>query len=989
MDRYSSIRGTVASGAEMRLAESEGMAHFLEGIGALDSGRVVNIVETQLRGFEKLVGYDAEPLDLKPVALRYAPMHLYRNKGMERIRPFCALCANGLENREDRVSVYSQTFVFSHQQMRLGQDGYNYLDIIFGSDLLSWKELEYFRNGQAILDCDALPRKVEPQIGFQDLPLILKTVEAIYRGKNVAIRLEQGFNFNTRAVSLLTVIYSLIQPRLAVEVGFAAYQRPADIAKITEKNSIRIFMLPAGESLEQVPEDFLVLDLSSGKTPVRVQKTELTETLVTWAGIPWKDRQPMMQKLFEEEKDYQNAELFVRKSKALFQALKELEAWKKDTSKDGTISSIEALYAEFESRVAPGSPSHEQVFREKISRLLSKESSLDALNAQTAAKLFSTTGEEQQQARKMYLFGRKFGNVDIGSLCQLVSEQQRNTDRQENAVLLSQERANTQKAVADGIAAVALEKVKTQKALEDGRTAVAEAEAKAAKALAEEKVNTQNAIEAGKTAVAEAEAKAAKALAEEKVNTQNAIEAGKTAVALERAKTQKAIDDGLAAVADEKAKTEAVLREKEEIRKQAQAALAEEKRQTQAAEMTLSAELVLRQQAEEKAHQQAEEKEVLRHELENQQAKTEQIKRVLVKAQRDLETVRVNLSAAEKTRDQAQAETQNWRNKYEHAQRELNAYKRGKKTKQLIAIGCVSGFLAAAVLGGAIWLIASILGRNAPQPDFISTVPTETVVQTVPTMPAVLETTQAPVAETEELETDMLSDEEILHQLKQQIPTLGFVGTENLSLWLPDNLSLGSGDEVLAVLSTEAALPEAQFEDAAFSHALLIRHTTANQGPASELESLEFGIDLAAMQADMALHTALYDLIVYGNNAMQYTAMQALGWLIPDDMDVTIQWCTGDHQVNLGRLASSALGNSQWWRSMDVFSEYDSTGETNAISQLTGMEPVVCIHCNQRWIYIFDCTERPELVDALIALTVDGTYRVIVQEGFASLVPTP
>ena len=368
MDRYSAIIGTVASGAEMQLAESAGLDAFLEKRGALNANTILHIVNTQLREFEPLNGYDAETQNHKPVAVRYAPMHLHKMQGLEEMRPFCAMCVNGKENRAGRETKYSQTFVFSRQQMLQGVDGYNYLDMLFGTELLSWQTLEQYRNGGMSLECDSPLRKVTPRIKKSDLTAVLKTVEAIYNWENVAIRLEPGFSFNDRAMSLLAGIYSLIQPRFAAEVGYATYQNPAGIAGIVRRNSIRIFVLPAGESLDKIPENFLILD--TAKPSVQLKESSLTSTLYKWTQIPWEQRQCATQKLFEEERDYTDAELFVRKSEAFFSNMSSAEQWNQDPSKEGSFSSLEELCAEYEAQSGYGVPWFEQMFRDRIGKLI-------------------------------------------------------------------------------------------------------------------------------------------------------------------------------------------------------------------------------------------------------------------------------------------------------------------------------------------------------------------------------------------------------------------------------------------------------------------------------------------------------------------------------------------------------------------------------------------------------------------------------------------
>ena len=305
---------------------------------------------------------------------------------------------------------------------------------------------------------------------FRNLIVTLKTVEAIYQKKNVVIQLEPNFSFNDRALSLLAGIYSLLPPRLAVEVGYATYQRAADIPKIVERNSIRIFVLPAGESVGQLPDNFLLLDLAT--TPAPVKKTPLMETLFKWAQFPWERRQSAMQELFKDEREYQDETIFVQKSTACFDAIRSAERWSRNTSKNGTVSCLEELYAEYEAHQSQYVPWFDEMFRNRITALLKAPNTLDQLNAQAAEKLRTAIKEEQPQMRKVYLFGQKFGKVDINTLCNLVSEHQKSKDDIERALdrkkaeaALATERENTRKEVEAKNAAVAAEKEKLRQQL--------------------------------------------------------------------------------------------------------------------------------------------------------------------------------------------------------------------------------------------------------------------------------------------------------------------------------------------------------------------------------------------------------------------------------------------------------------------------------------------------------------------------------------------
>ena len=164
MERYSLLHGTDVTGTYKQLGNSKGLASFLSQMGATDPSATAKLVQNQINGFITLAGYEKDPVTDKPVAVRYAPMHLYKLPGMGSMKPFCALSVNGNENREgQRASEYVQTFFFSRDAMRNG-DEYCYLDLLFGTHLLTWQEVDAHRHDTARINFDKLPQKVVPQI---------------------------------------------------------------------------------------------------------------------------------------------------------------------------------------------------------------------------------------------------------------------------------------------------------------------------------------------------------------------------------------------------------------------------------------------------------------------------------------------------------------------------------------------------------------------------------------------------------------------------------------------------------------------------------------------------------------------------------------------------------------------------------------------------------------------------------------------------------
>ncbi len=1010
MDRYSTIRGTIASGAEMRLAESDGLSAFLQSLGALDANSVLQVVDSQLRGFERLTGYETEKQNQKPVAIRYAPMHLYKMRGMERVRPFCALSVSGVENREDRISQYSQTFIFSHEQALRGTDGYNYLDMLLGTELLSWKTLELYRNKQASLECDSPLRKIIPKIEAHDLIVTLKTVEAIYQKKNVVIQLEPNFSFNDRALSLLAGIYSLLPPRLAVEVGYATYQRAADIPKIVERNSIRIFVLPAGESVGQLPDSFLLLDLAT--TPAPVKKTPLMETLVKWVQFPWERRQSAMQELFKDEREYQDETIFVQKSTACFDAIRSAERWSRDTSKNGTISSLEELYAEYEAHQSQYVPWFDEMFRNRITALLKAPNTLDKLNAQAAEKLRTAVKEEQPQMRKVYLFGQKFGKIDINTLCNLVSEHQKSKDdieraldrkkaeaalsaeqentrkaeeygkaavaaeRQKTADAVAAEQENTRKAVEAGNAAVAAEKENTRKAEEDGKAAVAAERQRCADAVAAEQENTRKAEEAGKAAVEAAKTKAAIELAQERESYRAALEA-------EKANTIKAKEDGEAAVA-------AVQQEKDALYAKASAAYKELQKHDSEVSIALQQEQQLRRQADEKAQTLGAEKESLQQALSRERKNAEILNQNMAKTIHERDAAQSKISAAEDAAQRAYKEKDAMYEKQQSAlaaaddaKEKLDNYKRGKYNTRLIATGGIAGLLVGALIVGGVWLCVSLFGSSknstpspapttATVPATMSTEIPETTVETEPV--ETTQETQVPTTEATQPATNPPINAAALSQLPDQVSSIKTVKTDDLESWIPEPLSQEGTYQPLALLTTAESVPENAEDAAGFSYALLVQQNHAEETPDST----------DSFSADLTLSDEQYILFVFGDENMQHAAFEVFDVLIPDETQISVTW-GGQRTLNLNSLVVELLNDSDWWRQLNVFStNVQEQNPAKALGNITH-SPVLYLDCSGQYVYIYDCANMPDLLAELTAATESGTCTMVPQGDFIGL----
>ena len=425
------------------LGASKGLARFLNQIGATDAEATATAVQNMLRAFKQQGDFEAYSISEKPVAIRYAPMHLYQLPNMpSTIKPFCALAISGAELAE-RDTFYTQTFIFSRSLMhRAGE--YTYLDFLFGNHILTAKELAEVREGRRKIDFDRMPRRITPELAEPDLMCVAQTVEALFAGKNVVIRLEKEDSFNQRAIDLLSQIYSLLPPRFATEVGFSTYQDPSGILELIKTTSIRIFVLSPEADLEQVPAgDTLLIDLNGRSNVSALERNDVTLTINEWMRLPWATRRPLMETAFSNtETNYHDPVAYVQISKDCFAAAQAFEAWARDTSVNGTVTDLTALQVMYEAQVNETRiPWAKERFIQRIPLLLAKGKTLSSLlNEAAYTAYYGATQEVRQNAAKQYVFGSDFSKLDE-NIVPLIAKGQKQLDAVAAADAIAKERA--------------------------------------------------------------------------------------------------------------------------------------------------------------------------------------------------------------------------------------------------------------------------------------------------------------------------------------------------------------------------------------------------------------------------------------------------------------------------------------------------------------------------------------------------------------------
>lgn len=664
MDRYSIINGTTLAGPYDRMGISQGLPQFLSRIGANSMNFILSKVESLLCGFEKLEGYEVQPTDDKPLAIRYAPMHLYRLPELpNNMEPFCALAVSGPENRTGgRDSVYSQTFYLSRNAMHKKTDGYTYLDQIFGTTLITSREMDGHREGRAPIDLDAEPDHVTVEMLPQDRAVVLRVVHDIYNKKTVVIRLEKGCGFNRRSLSLLRQIYSMMQPRLAAEIGFATYHNPTTLHTLANLTSTRIFVIPQEVPLDRITlPEYTLVDLNEPESCKLPPSNDLLKQLQQWYKLPVADRLEALEVLFEDGTlDYTDKEKFLEISTAFWKD--PLFVWLKEVPEQGTMSTLMEVLTKRQSFPLCRISWIGKMFDRRAGALLKEGLTLELLTAQGACE---------------YALGEKVGKKKFAAGKTLLPE---GTDVSLTACGLTKAAADkaADERYAAEIARLNGEIAKLNTAYEEETQRLKNA----LKAKLEEVNNHYKGLldEKDQAHAAEKAQLIAQCQAEVAALQKQAQEAMARAEEAYRAKCAE-YDLKIAQLRDEyaqaMARKDGVIAQKEQELSQAQAAHAEE--------VT-----------------------ALKGQLTQAQAETQAARKEAARIQSE---AAAQVEAAEGEARKLEAELEETRRLSQLSPQQMHGEKR-----KVALFGAIAGVLAGAVLVGAIWLTTSLLGGKKEEP---------------------------------------------------------------------------------------------------------------------------------------------------------------------------------------------------------------------------------------------------------------------------------
>lgn len=503
MKRYSNLYGTIYANANSNVAvyssvgSSQQLPTFLNEIGAANAQLTVDTVRNILAGFPDSEDYKehyaAQPKNDLPVSVRYAPMHLRNHPDMpSTIKPFTAIGISGSENKRDegdnRYSTYVQTFYIGREHMHEavtekvgGITGtWNYLDQIFGTHLLGHEELALIRANRLRMDYDALPEKVHPVLRPQDRTAVFNAVDAVFDNKTVVIRLERGCCFNSRAWQLLIPIYALMPPRLATEIGFATYLKPAEVQTLADKTSIRIFVIP-GECQWQGRdgENTLVMDLNQPQRATAPE--EVGKVLNRWNRMPWEKRQVAMEKIFADTAaSYNDKNLFLQRS---VEFLDQADAWEKGGwVEKGAFTTLEELKRKYESLpLCQQIPWMRDGFIARVPAMMQEKGAIHRLTGQALARW--RLGKEES-AKELYEFGLSMGGTNARAMADAAASLKETQVREELAVEIATVNRRVEEARAEGAAAV-------ERTRAEGAAAMAQAKHEWETALAAQRQETE------------------------------------------------------------------------------------------------------------------------------------------------------------------------------------------------------------------------------------------------------------------------------------------------------------------------------------------------------------------------------------------------------------------------------------------------------------------------------------------------------------------
>lgn len=985
MERYGKFFGCDAAGRYEALRAANGLSQFLIRCGAKNAGAAMDAVTQTVCRFDRFEEYYKSSPDDYPVSLCYVPMHLYKKEAFrEMTEPVYAIAVNGLENKA-RDTKYACCAVTSAREL-LESEEFNYLDQIFGTPLVSWKDMYRLREEKQELDYTMTPAKVNPVLKQADINAVCSVVDAIYAGKkHIVICIESGYSFNRRSLDFLQQVYSLLPPRLAVETGFVTYQPKATAEYLAETAGVRIQVVPA-EAVTLLPEadeNTVVLNLNNPAGIKPDTRSRVFRCAMWWARLTWDQRREAMKALFAD------------KAISLLDAQKYVEitaAFSENDFLNGRMKDLRFTDIDSIRKVYENDP----VLSKNIGWITAQFCVFVAKRLGEGTTLRSLKGQALANAKIAELRGDRALALTYNDQYQFVSKLEAE-DSAKAAIRFAEA----------GIRQIAEEKAQAkidtaQRNLEAEKQARA-ADAQAhAQAMADEKVKQE-------AAVRELEARhtTEKTALEQKIQEQNAaheqtIQANAAAHAQEK---QAMATAHAQALADEKVKQEAAMRELE-----ARAVHAINELKTRHAtekmdlEQKLTAEQTGRNEDAARARQQIAaaqeqlatvqsrvdaEKEQLRQELQAERdAAIRQLKAEFSVEKRQMNMkFRQELAIEQKKTEDALRNVDALLDEPEQPGRIHDGDEPGRRNERGQNSNSGSTSLMPVIIGALVGLVVGVIltvivvfamggfGGGAEttvptEPNVTTTAPVETTPPPETTLPP--ETT-APTETTAPSEPTMPepSDPQDLDwtEVTEQLKLTGAETNPETIATLLSGYELGADVTVEAVVTVAEngfdgengfALPE--------TFALLLRKA-ASEADAETTETEETTQPSEPETgADLVMEGTTFRLVVMGGEAMQKAAIGLFARVNPvEDTQTSLTVATANGDLTLpGALMAQVIDADCWWQQVTGVSTEESDMLEAKTKRNSNRVPVAVVACANETVYIYDYSDDPEMGDVYV-----------------------
>lgn len=525
------LHGTIMGmGANHRfgcLTQAQGLNQYIGKYGAENPPRALKLMEEKIQDFDVLAGYSEEPADNYPVAIRYAPLHLSgKDEYFEGTRPFYMLHLEGEDYREGKESQLFQLTVYLDKKELMENSEYSFLDQILGIRGISHGQMDLLRAGKTNYDQLVQPRHLTPVIRQEDSAVVFSAVESLLGGRRVVIRLHKTGGkqaYNDRVSELLEQIYSLLPAPFAAETGYASYVEPTRVRRIHEELGVKLYVLPAGETLEFIPQDFVILDLEH---PEKLPKCDenLMKCLMAWAGLSWTQRREAMNAVFASPKTWVIPN-FIQLTRSFF-----MDPFFKMKPVEKNLTTLEELLAQFSKCqvISSGIPWVEQQLRDYAAQMTASGVNLMKLKADAIVQARGAkNNEDRQKYTTLYRFADILAPGDASShavvLAQNLVKEDFRLQAEAEVHQIQEQMEQLRKAAEQSQKEMEGQKREMQiahdKAITDQKTAhskaLAEQKAAHEKTMAEQRAAHQKALAAQKTAGDKALADAKKVLQEE------------------------------------------------------------------------------------------------------------------------------------------------------------------------------------------------------------------------------------------------------------------------------------------------------------------------------------------------------------------------------------------------------------------------------------------------------------------------------------------